>query len=276
MIDFRPRIRGVFSDRNKISYINLLINKNILDECTKNQIINIFDEIIEFCAKKKMLDNFYEYIYKSIFIVTSDDIPNNRRKIIFDGIRSVWNCDEIFLFLESIVEWLNKNIYKDFSSIFNNLFEKECIGYRFINGKIINIIDEVEINEIVQALDSNYLACKKCIIKSSEFLYDRVKPDYQNSVKESILAIEAMCNIMLNSNKFTLGDALNRLEKNGYKIHGAMKEAFSSLYGYTSDKSGIRHNKGIDENTTFEEAKFMLVSCSAFLNYLIQVYEKKK
>ena len=25
---------------------------------------------------------------------------------------------------------------------------------------------------------------------------------------------------------------------------------------------------------TFEEAKYMLVSCSAFLNYLIQVYEK--
>ena len=53
-----------------------------------------------------------------------------------------------------------------------------------------------------------------------------------------------------------------------------MKNAFISLYGYTSDKSGIRHNNGVDENTTFEEAKYMLVSCSAFLNYLIQVYEK--
>ena len=48
------------------------------------------------------------------------------------------------------------------------------------------------------------------------------------------------------------------------------------MYGYTSDKSGIRHNSGLDENTTFEEAKYMLVSCSAFLNYLIQIYEKYK
>ncbi len=52
------------------------------------------------------------------------------------------------------------------------------------------------------------------------------------------------------------------------------KEAFNKLYGYTSDKSGIRHNGGVDENTTFEEAQYMLVSCSAFLNYLICIYEK--
>lgn len=59
-----------------------------------------------------------------------------------------------------------------------------------------------------------------------------------------------------------------------FEIHSAMKNAFVSLYGYTSDKSGIRHNNGVDEDTTFEEAKYMLVSCSAFLNYLIQIYEK--
>ena len=55
-----------------------------------------------------------------------------------------------------------------------------------------------------------------------------------------------------------------------------MKEAFNKLYGYTSDKNGIRHNGGVDENTTFDEAQYMLVSCSAFLNYLISVYEKRK
>ena len=66
------------------------------------------------------------------------------------------------------------------------------------------------------------------------------------------------------------------LEKHGVKIHGAMQSAYPSLYGYRSDKSGIRHNSGIDENTTFEEAKYMLVSCSAFLNYLVQIYDSLK
>lgn len=120
----------------------------------------------------------------------------------------------------------------------------------------------------------NFLsACKKSITKALNLLYDREKPDYSNSVKESISAIESMCNIILGTNNSTLGDALNKLENQGVKIHGAMKKAYSSLYGYTSDKSGIRHNSGIDENTTFEEAKYMLVSCSAFLNYLVQIYD---
>jgi len=40
------------------------------------------------------------------------------------------------------------------------------------------------------------------------------------------------------------------------------------MYGYTSDADGIRH-KLLDEATIdFEDAKFMLVSCSAFVNLL--------
>jgi len=42
-----------------------------------------------------------------------------------------------------------------------------------------------------------------------------------------------------------------------------------ALYGYTSDSGGIRHALSDEDVTpTFEDAKFMLVSCSAFINYL--------
>ena len=140
--------------------------------------------------------------------------------------------------------------------------------------QITDIINDEEIKEIEEALDTKYSACSESINKALNLLYNRDNPDYSNSVKESISAIEAICNIILGTNNATLGEALKRLEKNGFEIHSAMKNAFISLYGYTSDKSGIRHNNGVDENTTFEEAKYMLVSCSAFLNYLIQIYEK--
>ena len=49
-----------------------------------------------------------------------------------------------------------------------------------------------------------------------------------------------------------------------------MKKAFTCLYGYTSDSGGIRHALTEDDVVpNFEDAKFMLVSCSAFINYLI-------
>lgn len=280
MIAYKPKVRGSFSDRNKIETINTIIQKDNLDSRTRNGIVNLVDFLIETLEHKYSLDDFYEYIYKAIFCLTSDEIPyypSEQRKHIMDGIKSEWKYHEIFSFLEAILKWYKDKYYDDsIYTIFNNLFEKECVGYRFINGEVTDIIDHEEIQEIEQALDSNYSACKKSITKALTLLYNREKPDYSNSVKESISAIESMCNIILGTKKSTLGEALNKLEKNGVKIHGAMKSAFSSLYGYTSDKSGIRHNLGVDENTTFEEAKYMLVSCSAFLNYLIQIYESKE
>ena len=74
---------------------------------------------------------------------------------------------------------------------------------------------------------------------------------------------------MSGDDKATLGEALKQMEKQK-RIHPALREAFSKLYGYTTDQGGIRHAEGLFEsNVTFEEAKFMLVICSTFINYII-------
>ena len=63
---------------------------------------------------------------------------------------------------------------------------------------------------------------------------------------------------------------LTKLEQKGVYIHSALQLAYKNLYGYTSDASGIRHAKDLGgKDSTFEEAKYMLVACSAFVNYLI-------
>ena len=62
---------------------------------------------------------------------------------------------------------------------------------------------------------------------------------------------------------------LKKLEDKGIEIHKGLKSAFNKLYGYTSDANGIRHAGDIGgSSSTFEEAKFMLVTCCAFINYL--------
>ena len=72
----------------------------------------------------------------------------------------------------------------------------------------------------------------------------------------------------------TLGKAIKKLKDSGVHIHSAMENAFTSLYGYTSDANGIRHG-GIDFTAApSEDAKYMLVSCSAFVNYLIEKWSK--
>ena len=52
------------------------------------------------------------------------------------------------------------------------------------------------------------------------------------------------------------------------QLHPALRTAFSSLYGYTSDEGGIRHALMESENVRFEDAKFFLVVCSAFVNFV--------
>ena len=108
-------------------------------------------------------------------------------------------------------------------------------------------------------------------------LGDRTSPDYENSIKESISAVEALCEILtgITGKEASLGKLLKKLEDNGVVIHAGLKAAFNMLYGYTSDANGIRHAGNIGgPSSTFEEAKFMLVSCSAFVNYLIAVSAK--
>ena len=106
-----------------------------------------------------------------------------------------------------------------------------------------------------------------------DLLADRKSPDYRNSVKESISAVEAISNLIANEKKATLGQALKAIESK-VSLHPALKKAFSSLYGYTSDAEGIRHALLSETNLSFEDAKFMLVSCSAFINYLISKASK--
>ncbi len=69
---------------------------------------------------------------------------------------------------------------------------------------------------------------------------------------------------------------LKQLEKNSISIHSALESAFNMLYGYTSDANGIRHAGDIGgKESSFEEAKFMLISCCAFVNYLIGIQADK-
>ena len=110
---------------------------------------------------------------------------------------------------------------------------------------------------------------------SLKLLSDRKSPDYRNSIKESISAVEAICRLIAKDKNATLGQALKVVE-NKVGLHGALKASFSSLYGYTSSAKGIRHALGLLEepSLSFEDSKFMLVSCSAFINYLISKASK--
>lgn len=154
----------------------------------------------------------------------------------------------------------------------NSVLEREVSAYRFVGGKIAQITSEGEIAEIEEALGlpEPFRPVANHLKRALDLFADRESPDYRNSIKESILAVEAICQLITDNPKATLGDALKEIGKaKKVDLHPALKGAFNSLYGYTSDAEGIRHALLDEPNLHSEDAKFMLVSCSAFINYLI-------
>lgn len=179
--------------------------------------------------------------------------------------RCEWN--EVYDFLEFVVRMYVKEKPR-LADYLNTILERELAGYRFVNGVIVDITDAQEVALLSEALaDTKFSPVTAHLERSLELLADRKQPDYRNSIKESISAVEAMARIVSESPKATLGDALKVLEKKG-QLHPALKDGFSKLYGYTNDDDGIRHAMLEEPNLDQSDAKYFLLSCTSFINYL--------
>lgn len=159
-----------------------------------------------------------------------------------------------------------------FVALLNSEFERLNFAYRIVNLEIVEITSKQEIKAIECAIDNSPRNIQMHLNSALEKYAQRPIGDYRNSIKESISAVEAFCREKTGEN--TLGKALKKLESRGLVIHSSLKSAFEKLYVYTNhEDTGIRHALMDDEENytpTAEEALFMLISCSAFINYLDQ------
>jgi hypothetical protein len=153
--------------------------------------------------------------------------------------------------------------------LINKVLEREWSAYRFLNGVVIPITNENELEEIQSVInDPLFTGAAEHIQSAVRLLADRNNPEPRNSIKESISAVESVARLVSQNTKATLGDALKTIDR-VHKLHPAFKEGLSKIYGYTNDDGGIRHSLLEDTtNPSLVEARFFLVSCSAFCNYL--------
>ena len=199
------------------------------------------------------------------------DMLSNEYEVVLKKIRGYFfSCDwnEIYDFMEFVANnYERSNFREQFVSDCNELLEKEMSAYRFLDGMITRITEEQEVKGVDQAIANSGDLISIHLRRALELLSDRNNPDYRNSIKESISAVESLVASALNEDKGTLGKLLKRLESE-LQLHPALKSAFSSLYGYTSDGGGIRHALMEARSNDFHDAKFMLVVCSSFVNFV--------
>lgn len=249
----------------------------------RNRIWNLFYqcELKPYEVDENFLDDFLsgnptieeKIVDKLGFSINSVTPPKTRLRTYIEQ-SAKWY--EVYDVVEIYISFLDKKKREQRMKQLNTIFEQEKSGYRIVLGEITPITNDAEIETVEQAATTQFDSVNQHISKALALYADLKNPDYENSVKESISAVEAMCCIItgLSGRQATLGAALKKLEEHGVHIHKAMENGFNSLYGYASDENGIRHG-GIDfKNVPSEDAKYMLVSCSAFVNYLIEKWSK--
>ena len=153
------------------------------------------------------------------------------------------------------------------------VFVRSRLAYTLDLGPPATIVPAVTSEEgaaIVEALQSLRQAG---LIGSSTHLQQAAalinEGDWTGSVRESIHAVESVARQVDSNGERTLGAALKAIKRQG-ALHPALKKAFESLYGYTSDEQGIRHAllNNMNPRVGQDEAVFMLGACASFASYL--------
>lgn len=298
------KVRGGFSEKIGLSTCTIKMQTNEFDDRTRtligNHLYDVLSVVFSYASTigisrylnpsrqsplQAMSSDFCKDVLSEVLNV-SVHLPSNKfynweaNYDRFAEIISSAPYNEVLDFLWYVCHWIathttSTSFVHEIYNGFNQLFEKEYVGYRFVAGEITPITNGLEIQEIEQACQIPFEGAHVQLQKALGFLSDREHPDYKNSIKESISAVESVCKVIANKPKAELGDALKALIAEGYPIQGALKTGILALYGYTCEAGGIRHAERETESTvTFEEAKFMMVTCSAIVNYLVAEYGK--
>ena len=267
-----------FSQRKGFTPVSDIIQIDTMTDALRNCLWNVLDTVI--WSIPGFVSDLYEYsgkinqfsliLWARYFKRPIDSRPESDREIL-KSIRSYFfSCEwyQVYDLLEFIVSECGQYIPRDLSEYFNEVLESELAGYRFVNGYVTDITTREEARTIEEATTEPELAGVSAHINRALSLYaDRSNPDFRNSIKESISAVEAIARVVSGRDKATLSDALKSIEKDG-RLHTSLKGGFLKLYGYTSDEQGIRHAMLYEPNLTAADARYFLISCSAFVNYL--------
>jgi hypothetical protein len=274
-----------FSDRYGYKKPRELIQVESIDEPLKNGLWSILKLQVWDTAQQstgmyggyyisassnKELHSLCEKLWFHFFRSPLDNLDSDWLKVLSQLREYFFSCKwyEVYDFLEFVADNFQRYQFKDrFTGSCNALLEREVSAYRFVNGQIVRITEKEQLDEVERALENARGPVRMHLSRALELLADRQTPDYRNSIKESISAIESLVAATVGIEKGTLGQLIKTLE-DSIGLHPALRAAFSNLYGYTSDAGGIRHALLEADTVTFADAKFFLVVCSAFVSFV--------
>lgn len=265
-----------FSQRKNLKPVLETIQTDSMSDDLRNSLWNVLD--IELWTSEGFLFKPYntaemtvlsKRIWFNYFKRPLDLLPHSNSLVLAELRNYFFACPwfEVYDFLEFLLVYF-MNTRPKLINFINSILERELSGFRFVSGHFSDITNAQELDMLGLALkDSQFAGVSAHLQRGLELYANRENPDYRNSIKESISAVESMARIVAENPKATLSDALKAIEKRG-SLHPALKDGFIKLYGYTSDEGGIRHAMLDEPELTSADARYFLLSCTSFVNYL--------
>jgi len=273
-----------FSERAGYKAQRTVIQHEALDDETRIQLwncVNIVNDIANENNAYQARDLSNEYIWTRHFGKPRDELPSYGqiwgfvKTTILEGtwIEALDIVDAYVVSLHTPAAYRFQLVDKAIE-LLNSVLERCLVDCRFIDGDLVQVGNKVDVEALSDALDHTnvFMGARQSIKRAAELLSDRSNPDYLNSIKESISAVESVVKKVTGAG--TLGAGLKKLEGAGVKIHPALQQAWEKMYGWTSDADGIRHAAIEESDSDQATAKYMLVACSAFVSYVIESGKK--
>lgn len=107
-------------------------------------------------------------------------------------------------------------------------------------------------------------------LKAKNFIYSAT-PDFENSIKESISAVESSLMVLLDEPNGTLGKIIKKAH-----LDPDIERLVSQAYGALSNKAFVRHGGTVASSLTKAEAEFFLEFAAASIVYISQKLKHEK
>ncbi len=279
-----------FSERQGLSKVKSTIQLDYVDQALRNAIwdhysIYVFKRGFRFetfgiettVHLEQWVRPYFSSLWHRLLKEPIDTCPIDHYDRLYNDLRDKiqkGNWIDVYDLIEFTSQYFEDD---DFDSSINQVLERELSGYRLISHTMSPITDKQQAASIESAIGatSKYKGVNRHLITALKLLSDRKNPDHRNSIKESISAVEGICQLISNDPKAELGKALKIVESK-MPIHEALRRTFLAMYGFTSDSSGIRHAMLDIPDLHLEDSLYFLVVCSSFISYLISKCERYK
>ena len=152
----------------------------------------------------------------------------------------------------------------------NRILESKGCAYRFVAERIVPLTNSTEATEVMRGAESAIPDVCVHIREAAKLLPPNAGANPRNSIRESIAAVEAALRHLNGNPSATLSEGLAVFEDKHGPFHPSLRQGLAMLYAYTADESGVRHALSEESGgVSGDDARFMLVTCSAFTNYLV-------